>query len=153
MKLTPLRGKVREALLEYLEKRFGIERGVFEGLELMDNGKGRVFALSREAAIFALGNNIMSASLPFARLDGAVKPTSAMIQAFGRLAGSGVITLDKKHAKEFAEGYDIDVKGHGCTDGYVILKYHDRPLGCGMLRENKIKNMLPKAKRMSLELL
>lgn len=153
MKLMPLRSKVREAMLEFLEKRFGIESSAFAGLEFMDNGKGRVFAMNREAAIFALGNNVMSTSLPFMRLDGAAKPTSVMLQVFGRLAKSNVIELDRQKAKEFTEGFDIAVKNHGCTDGYVTLKYQDYPLGCGLLRGNEIKNMLPKAKRMCVEFL
>jgi hypothetical protein len=153
MKLMPLRSKVREAMLEFLEKRFGIESSAFAGLEFMDNGKGRVFAMNREAAIFTLGNNIMSTSLPFARLDGAAKPTSMMLQVFGHLAKNNLVMLEKEKAKEFIEGFDLSVKNHDCTDGYVILKYQNYPLGCGLLRGNEIKNMLPKAKRMSVEFL
>ena len=153
MKLVPLGSKAREAMLEFIEKRFGIESDVFAGLEFMDNGKGRIFAMNREAAIFALGNNIMSTSLPFMRLDGAAKPTSMMIQVFGHLAKSNIISLEMRKAKEFTEGFDIAAENHGCSDGYVIVKYHGCVLGCGLLRGNEIKNMLPKAKRMPLEYL
>ena len=153
MKLAPMGKKSMEAILEFLEKRFGIEHSAFAGLEFMDNGKGRIFAMSRQAAIFALGNNIMSTSLPFMRLGGSPKPTSAMIQFFGHLANTCIIELDKRKAKDFAAGFDIDVESHGCSDGYVILKYEGFPLGCGLLRGSGIKNMLPKAKRMAVEFL
>lgn len=151
MKLISMRSKAREAMLGFLERRFGIESDVFAGLEFMDNGKGRVFAMSREAAIFALGNNIMSTSLPFMRLDGSPKPTSMMLHVFGKLANKSIIELSRKQAKEFTEGFDLCVESHGCSDGYVIIKYGGFPLGCGLLRGNEIKNMLPKAKRMALE--
>jgi hypothetical protein len=154
MKLTQVRGKVREAMLEYLENRFGIEPGTFTGFELMDNGKGRIFALSKATAEFCARNNIMSTSLPFMRLDGAAKPTSAMLQVFGRHAQRNVLAISRSKAKEFMEGFDLLVESgsHSCSDGYVIITYDGFPLGCGLLRGNDIKNMLPKAKRMSVEL-
>ncbi len=153
MKLFPVRSKARDAMLEFLEKRFGMESSAFDGLELMENGKGRVFVMNRPAAVFALGNNVMSASLPFMRLGGSPKPTSVMLQAFGHLARGNCIELDARKAKEFMEGFDVSVEGHGCSDGYVILRYEGRPLGCGLLKGNEVKNMLPKAKRMQVDFL
>lgn len=148
MNLSHVSGKVREAILEFLLERFSIHPEVFQGLEFLDNGKGRIFALEAKAAGFAVRSKVACASLPFVRLDGSVKPTSAMIQLFGRHARKSVIKLGKKEAKDFMEGFDLDVRGNTCTDGYVAVKYLDYPLGCGLLRGEKLKNMLPKAKRM-----
>jgi NOL1/NOP2/fmu family ribosome biogenesis protein len=39
----------------------------------------------------------------------------------------------------------------GASDGYVLLVHRDQPLGCGLLRGDSIRNMLPKAKRLELK--
>ncbi|MCK5018975.1 MAG: hypothetical protein KAS32_18085 [Candidatus Peribacteraceae bacterium] len=153
MNLKPLKTKIVEAVLEYLENRFGIDSGLFYGMDFLQNEKGRVFALSKTAASFAERRVIACISLPFVRLDASVKPTSAMIQVFGNHATKNVVTIDRNEAKDFIQGFDLyDVK-HNCERGYVIIKYKDFPLGCGLLRENNVKNMLPKAKRMPVEML
>jgi len=153
MNLVPIRPKEAEAMLEFMENRFGIPRNAFAGLEFMDNGKGKIFAMNGRNAVFCNRNNIMSASLPFMRFDGAPKPTSMMIQMFGTLATRGIVHLERSKAKDFAAGFDINAKDSECSDGYVIIKYDGFPLGCGLLRNGDIKNQLPKAKRMPVELL
>ena len=153
MILRTLRNKEKEAVLEFLETRFGIEKSVFSGMEFLDNGKGRVFILGKTAAGFAVKEKIACISLPFVRLEGKIKPTSVMIQSFGKHVKKNVLTLGKQEAKEFTEGFDLTIKNHGCSDGYVILRYKDYSLGCGLLKGNNLKNMLPKAKRMPVEFL
>jgi NOL1/NOP2/fmu family ribosome biogenesis protein len=70
---------------------------------------------------------------------------------FGKHAKKNFIELSKEDAVRFIRGEDMDTKPEGVEDGYVILKYEGVPLGCGLLKEGHIKNMVPKAKRLEVE--
>ncbi len=153
MMLRTLKKKERDEILGFLEERFGFKRGVFAGFEFLANPKGRVFIVGKGIPELAAGEKVACMSMPFVRLGKAVKPTSVMIQTFGKHAKRNVIELDRDEAKEFMEGSDLSVRDASCSEGYVILRYRDYPLGCGLLKDGKIKNMLPKAKRMPVELL
>jgi hypothetical protein len=153
MKLRVIEKNERKRILDFLEERFGLKRNIFSNLLFVSNPKGKVFAVNRNVAEFAKENEIACLSLPFVRMNGNIKPTSVMLQFFGNYATKNVIDLEKKEAVEFIKGSDIFLSSSECSEGYVILKYKDFVLGCGLLKNGKIKNMLPKAKRMPVEFL
>lgn len=153
MIIKPLEKRRQKELISFLEERFGMDSHAFSGFGLITTPKGRVFMVTPGVYEFSETMNVASICLPFARLEGKIKPTSVMLQMFGHLATKNVIELDREDAINFAKGLDLSANRHECSDGYIILKYEGIPLGCGLLRGNEIKNMLPKAKRMTLELL
>ncbi len=152
MILRTLKRKEKDEILKFLEERFGFERRVFSGLEFLTNPKGRVFAVNKQVSDFVTDERIACLSLPFVRMGKTIKPTSVMIQFFGRHAKKNVIELREDEAKEFVKGSDLSLET-SCSEGYVILTYERHPLGCGLLKGGRIKNMLPKAKRMPVEFL
>ena len=84
-----------------------------------------------------------------ARIHGTVKPSTNLLQMFGKLAKRNFLELSREDAIRFIRGEDLDSKEG--DDGYVILKHKGIPLGCGLLKEGHIKNMVPKAKRLDVE--
>ena len=142
-----------EQAFSYLEERFGVTREIFKDLEFFEKSKGRVFALNRGSAGFLDKVKPISFGLLFGRKHAAFKPSSVIIQIFGKAATKNVCAVDNQQAKDYISGLDLDVKGAGnCTDGYVILKYKDYPLGIGLLKNGRLKNMLQKGKRTMIEL-
>ena len=144
----------REQIFSYFEERFGLDRSLFKGLELFERSKGRIFAVNKDSAGFLDKVKPISFGLLFGRKNAAIKPTSVIIQIFGRHATKNVLELDKKQTKDYIEGFDLVIENSGnCNEGYVILKYKNFSLGVGLLKNNKLKNMLQKGKRTKVELL
>jgi NOL1/NOP2/fmu family ribosome biogenesis protein len=137
----------------YLEERFGLDRKLFEHHSFLRTRKGRIFLFSGLHG-FSMKTEV-SAGLPFARISrsGVIKPSTAAIQLFGSQATRGVVSLSREQAAAFASGADIALEHAKITDGYVIVRYKQFSLGCGHLSEGVMKNMLPKGKRMRVELI
>jgi NOL1/NOP2/fmu family ribosome biogenesis protein len=147
--------KVKEVLAE-LKERFGFRPEAFAQYDFYINAKNKIFIVNKEASLLTgtYPKRLTNAGMLFARRDATVKPTSNMIQLFGRGAHKNVINLDKVKARIYIEGFDLDVKPPKTVkDGYVILKYDKNPMGCGLLKDGQIKNTMPKAKRMRLKYL
>ena len=142
----------REFILSGLEERFGLGQSLFEHFLFFEATKGRVFITSK-IPHEALGYYIQTLGQLFCRLDATVKPSTNMIQIFGKHATKNVLELEKTDAQKAITGFDLEIKESNCSDGYVILKYKNFFLGCGLLKNGQVKNMIPKAKRIRVDLL
>ena len=145
----------RKELFSYFEERFGIDRKEFENLEFYEKSKGRIYSVNKPAfKLLESVNRPISAGLLFARMSAAFKPTSVIIQIFGRYAKKNILDLDVEEAKTYISGLDLEMQNTGnCTDGYVIVRYNDYSLGIGLLKAGKLKNMLQKGKRTNVKFL
>lgn len=68
-------------------------------------------------------------------------------QIIGKLAKKNIVELTKDQLKTWFKGNDVDIE-IDCK-GFVILKNNDDFVGCGRVKENKILNFVPKARRLS----
>jgi NOL1/NOP2/fmu family ribosome biogenesis protein len=140
-------------LLAYLETRFGIEQHLFENFSFYAASKDRIFLgpktlIDRPPPV--------SAGILIARLKRAVKPTTNFFQIFGKYVKNNSIAFNKEQALRFIRGEDLELSAdeiRDASDGYVLLTYLDFPLGCGLLKRNHIKNMIPKVKWRNLKFL
>jgi len=146
--IESISSKGQKDVFDYMEERFGMDRKLFSGFRLYRGVKGRVYMGSE--AVPAEPKPI-SAGIVVARLHGSVKPSTNLIQLFGRHAKRNAIGLDKKQALAFIRGEDLEVEPGEATDGYVILRYLGFSLGCGLLKGRDVKSMLPKARRLEVE--
>ncbi len=138
----------RAAVLDYLEERFGIGRRHFDAFGLYMGSKGRLFLGPKRVPGQV---RPVSVGILAARIGKAVKPTTNLLQLFGRYATRNVVQLSKEQAIAYLNGDDLKVsekETRKATEGYVLLKYLGFSLGCGMLKEGTVRNLLPKAKRM-----
>ena len=72
-----------------------------------------------------------------------VKPTTRLIQVFGRLATKGVHPIDEEQLADLCDGKTLS--GPADTqDGYIILSLNDQPLGLGLLIKGTIRSQLPR---------
>lgn len=149
MEVKRLKKSGRERLLYSLERNFGLDRKLFRQLEFFMNNKNKVFAVNRMLADFVGYGKFVSVSLPFARLDASIKPTTLMVQMFGRHAKKGIVELGREDAKRFMRGEDLETQKEG--KGYAIIKYNGYPLGVGLMKGKEIKNQVPRAKRLEVE--
>ncbi|MEW6748904.1 MAG: hypothetical protein AB1295_04320 [Candidatus Micrarchaeota archaeon] len=157
--------KLKDAVLEYLEERFGLGPEVFKDFGFYLASKGRVYLGPRRAIDRP---KVVTVGLLIARAGDSIKPTTNLLQAFGRQVKKNEIRLSREQTLSYVRGEDIRMAGPGSSaspqtvsglgspvsgDGYVLLTYEGYPLGCGLLKAGTIKNMLPKAKRLELKYL
>lgn len=143
---------VKDSVFTYFEARFGLGRAAFEGYGLYLGPKGRVYL----GPLHAPSNiRIVSMGLLLARADGGIKPSTNILQLFGARAVRGILSLEPPQTRDFIAGRDFFVSRDQAAqagDGYVLVRYQDYQLGCGMLKGTSVKNMVPKAKRQELKL-
>jgi NOL1/NOP2/fmu family ribosome biogenesis protein len=137
-------------VLAYLELRFGLEKGLFDDYGLYAASKGRIYIGPKKIPNHP---RIATVGLLIGRAGDAIKPSTNLLQLFGRQVRKNSVVLTKENAKAFIGGNDVKVSAGelgDTTDGYVLVKYLDFPLGCGMLKGENVRNMLPKAKRLTV---
>ena len=143
--------KKQRLVFNYLEKRFGIKRDSFNDFNLYTEEKGKIF-LGPKTFI----NRCISIGLVIARIDNSIEPSNNLLQTFGKYDKKNFILLNKEDALSYIKVEDLEFlqdEIKEATEGYVLLKYSNFPLGCGLLKGKHLKNMLPKAKRLKLEFL
>ncbi|MBN2043298.1 MAG: hypothetical protein JW754_05855 [Candidatus Aenigmarchaeota archaeon] len=145
-----LSGEEMERIFSYMEEGFGISLD-YSKYEYNISPKGKVF-ISVPSPNMGTRFHV-NTGLPFVRLSrrGTIKPTTAFIQLFGRLATRGIVKISAEDAKRFANGEDV--KTSSKEEGYVIVRQGKYDLGVALLKEGILGNMIPKGKRMKVELI
>ncbi len=88
--------------------------------------------------------NHVVAGLPVCRFGRTMKPTTVGLQFFQRFVTKRVVELAHDEAVQYIQGYDI---GRKAERGYVAVKYSNDILGVGFSDGNRIRNQLPKQRR------
>lgn len=70
-------------------------------------------------------------------------------QIVGRNANKNIVILDELDVKKFMQGLDIKPKKEiNCEyHNFVIVKFGDEIIGSSLLTEEKLKNLIPKSRR------
>ena len=151
-----LNSKEAKELISLINSRFGSSFRTACGF-LMTNNK-RVFLINKEISLLNTKNLIMSRiGLYFVRIEekftnNRVRLSIEGAQLVGKTATENVVEIDKEEVKAWFSGEDLTLKNipKNVTPGFVILKYNNNFLGCGLLKDNKIKNYVPKERRVKL---
>ena len=85
---------------------------------------------------------IMSAGVPLLRLLERWKPTTVGLQVFGDLATKNVVTLEDETLDLFLKDGTIR-KNFSAEFGYVIVKWKNGVLGCGLYGKEGLKSQIP----------
>jgi len=67
-------------------------------------------------------------------------------QLVGKQATEHILDLDSHQAENWLKGFDFNFET--VEDGFYLLKYKEDFLGCGLIRQNKMFNFLPKTRRL-----
>ncbi len=112
------------------------------------NGKNRVFIINRDVGSLDLSAlRINSMGLYFGELkDGRLRLSIEGSQLIGPHASKNVVNITKKEMMDWLRGMDLQKDCESCS-GFVIVKCNDDFLGCGSYYEGKIKNFVPKTRR------
>ncbi len=133
--------------LSYLKNRFGIPEEVFDDYMLIEQKD--VWVASKEAAGFPI-RAFSRRGIRLARIfPRGVKFTTAGMQVFGKYATRNIVRLrNEDELERYLRGEDINVGDlEGVQEGQVIVKWNDDILGSAVYRDGKLKNQLPKGRR------
>jgi len=132
-------------VLGYLWERFGISPSNFDGFEMLETGKSwwlvrksAYLELSSRYKVFACG---MKA---FQRVGRFIKPTTRLMQLFGREATRAIVEITGEELRSFARGEGIPCNLQ-LENGYVLLRmYGQYDLGLGLLIRGKVQLQIRK---------
>jgi len=145
-KLKILNRKEAKRILGQLEEHFGSK--IADGYVFLKNDKGRIYVVNRKfGGINTEKLRINNLGLYFGKIEKngirlsiegcqIVRPKKNVLQI-----GRGL--LDR-----WMQGLDIDVE---CgMQGFAALKYGEDFVGCGLCKDGKLLNYVPKGRRLSL---
>ena len=139
--------KGKKEITGQLLDRFGIPKDTFNEYHFIENEE-KIWICSKEIASIDFKNlRTEGIGLLFARKGIILKPTTNMIQLFGKCATKNVIELNETQKSMFLRGLDILNLDANADTGYVIVKHKNDFLGCSLLKENNLKNQIPKQRR------
>ncbi len=135
-----------ERVFNYIEDRFGIPRGVFNGYKFFIRDDDLWVASPDIPEDIKCINRY---GLRFARgISKNIKITTVALQIFGKFARRNVYNIPENLLKIYLSGKDLNVgEVKGIETGQVIVKFGDDVIGSGLYNGNTIKNQIPKARR------
>jgi NOL1/NOP2/fmu family ribosome biogenesis protein len=133
----------RDEILSYYRERFGIPDKVFTGFSFLKEGK-MIWVVSDSKGLEEILDRlkIMSAGVPLLRLLERWKPTTVGLQVFGGLATKNVVSLEDETLDLFLKDGAVH-KNFPVEYGYVIVKWKNGVLGCGLYGKEGLKSQIP----------
>ncbi len=138
-------------VLEYFRERLGLEESIFEPWELYAGPNGRILLGPKTDFDLKVAD---TAGILVARIARTVKPGTNLFQMFGRSVTRNIVNVTKDHAEMYCLGKEFEVAESeiGSSErGFVMIAYDGLSLGCGLLKEGRIENQLPKPNRVKLD--
>jgi NOL1/NOP2/fmu family ribosome biogenesis protein len=135
----------RRRILAYMEERFGIPPSAFDDYLLFR--RKNTWRILRRSPHLETAFRLRVGSVgvqAFHRIRAFIKPTTRLIQAFGRHATRSRVALDRDALAALARGEEVPLKGD-LANGYVILDLNGEPLGVGLLIDGRLRSQIPKS--------
>ena len=150
LNLQEINSKELKIILKRLESQFGLKDTKFLKKYLfVKNNKKKVFITTKSGRTekFCIPRT-EKAGMYFATInkDDSLRLSLEGTQFLGPYATKNIFELDHNQAENWLKGFDFDMPK--LDDGYYLLKYKQDFLGCGLIKQNKLHNFLPKTRRL-----
>jgi len=150
--LRILNKKEIKSVLYLLKERFGCEIDFDFGM--LKSRSGKIYLITKDVSKLNLKKlRISRTGIYFATYEEKFKNNKIRLsiegaQMVGALAKKNILEIDDLQLKKWFFGEDLVVKNaFNLSDGFVILKYKNDFIGCGLLKQNTVKNYVPKERR------
>lgn len=148
--LRILSKKELKPILKYVKERWGV---VFEpdfGF-LFNPKKNRLYAVTKDINKVDVDKlNVTAVGMYFGEWKNAeLRLSIEGSQIIGPKATKNVVELSKSELNEWLKGTDLDKKVR--QEGFVIIKHDKDFVGSGKVKEGKILNFVPKARRLLVQ--
>lgn len=136
-------------IIGFLEEKFGFPRRLFENCTFLFKGRSSIWIFTGHPSAPEIVPRVETVGMRALRktAKGVLKPTTVFIQAFGRYASKNIVELrSEEEVLEFMSGgivrgvFDVE-------EGFVIVKFRDDILGCGLYSRGTLKSRIPKVWR------
>ena len=143
--------------LDYLVERFGIRKEIFSDYNF-DTDRERISIFSASVAGKNLGGlRIKSIGLRAGRYFKDVrnnrtklKISTDFAQMFGRYANKNILQINDDEVRKYIRGSDLEnVCVSNIEEGEIIIKWNENVMGVGNYGQGRIKNQIPKKKRIT----
>ena len=141
--LKALNSKEKKVIYKQLKEQFGHDTKI-DAIMLI-SPKGKIYLLSNDYANLDITNlRINNKAMYFAKQEKDGLRMSIEGSQY-ITATKNVYEVNKQEAFDWMQGKDIPREGE---NSYALIKYKNDILGCGMLRDNNIRNMIAKERRL-----
>ena len=140
--LKKIEKKEGKRLLNLLKKEYDIEQNIFKNYELYE--KNNKIYLGPKNII----EKAISCGIPIYNLK-SKKPSTTFFQSFGMFIKKNIIDLNKEQTIYYIDGKDILIVQN--EKKYVLVKYKEFSIGCGLIKDNILKNQIPKNKQIKFK--
>lgn len=150
-KIKILKENEIERIEKIIEKNYGTALNLKNFL-VLETSENKIWIASKDILNLNLEKlNINSIGLYIGKLKRNDKIHLSLegSQLVGKNATKNVVILDEEHTKKFMQGSDIKpTKEINCEyHNFVIVKFGEEILGSSLLTEEKLKNLIPKSRR------
>jgi NOL1/NOP2/fmu family ribosome biogenesis protein len=131
-------------ILDELKEYYGIKELKID-YAFFQNNKNKIYLISKDIKnIDAKDLRINGFGLYFLNISKGLRLSIEGSQIVGKKATKNIHEINDEELKEWLKGYDLD-----CKDiyGYKLIKNSNDFYGVGYAKENKIKNFVPKYRR------
>jgi len=127
-----------------MEGRFGISRAFFDEYLLFKRGKSWWLLRKSPCLDSATGLKVATVGLrAFQKIGGFLKPTTRMIQIFGRMATRATFEIDEKELSRLIAGEAVPTNLN-LENGYLILSLKNHVIGLGLLINGEVRSQIPR---------
>ncbi len=143
-----LNSKEIRSILGMVKGQWGCQLGFECGF--LQNNDGDIFLVSRDIERLDTERlNTESLGLYFGQLrNDELRLSIEGSQLVGKAAAKNVVDITDSELKQWLGGNELENGADGCS-GYVIIRHENDFLGCGKVKEGKILNFVPKARRVA----
>ena len=135
--------KEKKELFHTLKEQFGVTEE--PDVLFFENSQDKIFVLSKDFAhINPQGMRINNSGMYFAKKER--EGLRLSIEGAQLLdIRKNIIPVNKAQAELWMKGDDIPFEG---KSGFVVIQHEKDILGCGMLKNDLLRNMVPKERRL-----
>ena len=147
--LKILNTREKKDLFKEINEQYGIEKSILDKYEYLERSD-KIWLTTRCALSKDLSDLKMEGiGMLFARRSATLKLTTNAIQLFGKHATKNILELDNADAQNYLRGLDLEniSSREKFISSYVIVKFGNDYLGCAIYKDNRVKNQLPKQRR------
>jgi len=142
-KLKALNSRELKQLYKELNEQFGVEEKL--DFIVLENTKDKLYLLSRDYEKLDVSKlRVNNKGMYFGKKErDGLRLSIEGSQLID--AKKNVVVLNEEGMKKWVSGEDVEVEH---DTAYVIVKYNKDVLGCGRVVNNKLRNMVPKERRL-----
>ena len=147
--LKILNSREKRDLFKEIKEQYGIEKPILDKYEYLERSD-KIWLTTKCALSKDLSNLKMEGiGMLFARRSATLKLTTNAIQLFGKHATKNILELNPRDTQNYLRGLDLENidSSEKFTSSYVIVKSGNDYLGCAIYKDNRLKNQLPKQRR------